>query len=139
MANVLTDTAVPLSVATYLSAHLPDMEVPPAFKHTPPDSKPTEPDPSALTGPELAEVAAWKDGLVAPTLAAAITYVANYVTYINALEAWQFANRTARKTQYRLAVSDSTINNIATVSQSGTSSGAGSTPPGPAVYPRQTP
>lgn len=124
----------------YLTAHMPVLEVPDDFKHTPPSSAPTPPAfPGTLSAPEQAEVEAWLDGLVTPTLAAAITWVSDYETYNNAMDAYKIANQTARSTQWRILYGDALIKNKATTSQSADTGGTGSTPPPTSVYPREDP
>lgn len=128
-----------MSERQYGTWHLPNLEVPDIFKHTPPDSKPTAPSTAGLDAYEIIEVNRWLDGLVAPTLTDAITYKNDYTAYLAALDAWEFADHEARVTQYRIAHADAVIYNKATTSRSATDTGTGDSPPGPAVYPRSDP
>lgn len=138
--NLLVDGTKDFSERAYLTAHLPILEVPGSFKHAPPSAKPTPPTTAGMTAPELAEVAAWLDGMATPTLPDVVTYVSDYEDYNAAIEAWRFANEQARIAQYRIAFGDALIYNRPTTSASAdTTGGGGSSPPPPAVYPRNDP
>lgn len=123
----------------YLTSHLPDIPVPPEFQHTQPSGKPTEPIPAGLTTAEQAEYDSWMDGLIPPTLPAAIAAKGAYEAYNSQMDAWEFADKAARLSQWRIAFSDAIIYNKPTTSVSADSTGAGSTPPGGAVAPRNDP
>lgn len=138
--NILVDNTKDFTKRELMTAQMPiPDEIPSLFKHTPPSGKPTAPAfPGALSGPEQLEVKAWLDGLTAPTLAAAITWVGLYQTFNNAMDTWKFANYQARLAQYMIAHNDSLILNKPTLSQSSDATGAGSAPPGPTI-PRDDP
>lgn len=139
--NIFNSPDAPFRVSDYTQTHLPSGKffVPHTFKHTRPDGKPTPPDKSALDEDELAEVEAWEDGLVEPTLAAAITYKTNYLTYKAQYAAWKLADYWARIMQFRNAGADAQSYNRATSAVSATPTGTGDTPPSGNVYPRLDP
>ena len=133
------DPTVEFNRREYFTSHVPILEVPDSFIHTPPSDQPTPPaypsDPD-----EAAEVVAYREYGTTPTLAGAITWVADYTTYWNANMAWKHANDLARKTQYRIAYGDALIFNRSTTPASGDETGGGgSDPPPPAVWPRNDP
>lgn len=135
-----TDTAdVAFTSRAYHTAHMPDFPIPPSFKHTEPDSKPTVPSTGGLSGAELIQVNAWKATWATPVLAGAIAYVALYEAYNFALASWKIANKVARLSQWRIMVGDGLVYNQPTTSQSADDTGAGSDPPPPAVAPRLDP
>lgn len=142
--NLFTDTSgdvlLRFTARDYMTTHLPILEVPNNFHHTKPSGQPSPPAfPGTLTGPEQAQVNAWKNGLVTPTLANALAWKADYETYNAANDAWNFANESARIAQYRIAFADAQIYNQPTTSMSADVLGTGSTPPPASVYPRNDP
>jgi len=127
-----------VTLREYLTGTAADVAVPDYFEHTPPSGKPVVPDLSALSPSELAEVNAWIDGLVPPTLPAAIAYVASYEAYMAERKAWNFADKEARIAQYLISRGDALILNKPTTSRSADLSGEGSVPP-PSVVIRNDP
>lgn len=138
--NLFTDTGSTFQKLDYVATHLPEMDVPGDFLHTPPSAMPTEPAyPGTLDPAELAEVDAWRDGLVTPTLPDAIAYVTAYETYNAEMDAWKTANKLGRKAQYRMAVADAVLYNRDTEAVSSDPGGTGGTPPPASIYPRNDP
>lgn len=134
-----TDASEGFSAREYHTAHMPDFPVPPEFKHTPPIDKPSPPSTVGFTAPQLAEVAAWMDGMATPADGTVITYVQDYEVYNAALASWNIANKTARLTQWRILIGDALVYNKPTTSRSADTTGAGSGDPPAAVFPRNDP
>lgn len=129
-ANILVNAGTEFTMRQYLTAHLPLMEPPAEFQHERPANPPTAPAfPAGLTAPEQAEVTAWINAGTTPTLAAAITKVAEYVVYYAAQRAWNFADYMARRAQFRIAFADAVLWNTPTLSKSADITGVGSAPP----------
>jgi len=134
------DTTVDYNRREAATDRLPLLTPPGWFRHTPPPDKPTIPDTSGLTAPALAEVEAWLlDADTVVTEAGAITYVADYLAFKAALDAWRFANHIGRQAQYRIAYGDGIIVNKATLALSSDETGVGSDPPPVSLAPRNDP
>jgi hypothetical protein len=124
-----------MTLREYLTAHLPNLEVPAFFRHVAPDKPTGVVFPGALTEAEQAEVNAWKAAKTEPTLPDAVAKVEEIVAYRNASKAWELADHLARIVQYRIAFSDAIIANKPATSRSADIAGEGSVPP-PAVVTR---
>lgn len=123
------------SEVQYYAAHMPHIENPGWFRHTPPSDKPEPPDfPDTLNDAEQAEVNAWlADHTAVPSLADAIIKTAEYELFYNLLAVWNDANEIEKMTQFRHRLARAMVANTSTVPASDSISGNGAgavVPPG---------
>lgn len=112
---------------------------PRTYQHTPAADKPTKVVfPDDLEDDEIAEVITWKQYGTAPSLAAAIAKVAEYVAYNVAYRVWKLADEQARIAQYNWVRADSAVLNKGTTSAGASDTGVGSAPPPHYVPPQGT-